>query len=1175
MTKISFPELEEKMLELWSDKDIFRKTLEKEAPQGDFVFYEGPPTANGKPAIHHVLARSFKDAVPRYKTMRGYRVGRKAGWDTHGLPVELQVEKALEISGKPDIEKYGVKEFNQKCKESVWQYKNDWEKLTERMGYWVDMDDPYVTYDNDYIESLWWIMKEVSKKDLLYLGHKVVPHCPRCGTALSSHEVAQGYKEVKDISVYVKFKLKINNSKLKIDGPVYILSWTTTPWTLPGNVGLAVGEDIEYVGIEQDGDTVFVAKSLVENIFEDPKVVKTIKGKDLVGSSYEPLFPGAIPETADNYDNAYKVWAADFVTTEDGTGVVHTAVMYGEDDYQLGEKVGLPKHHTVSADGKFSFDAKDGVLGELDGMPVKHKDPDVEIETTKVILRFLADNNILLKKEKYTHDYPFCWRCDTPLLYYAKDSWFIAMSKLRDELKENNDAVNWVPGHIKSGRFGEWLDGVKDWAISRERYWGTPLPVWTSEDNSEIEVIGSRKELYERATKETKPTRILIMRHCEGEQNLEGISSDKLEGYALTKKGVSQAEALREDIKNREIDYIYVSPIQRTKETAELINAELNVELIEDDRLLEQATGEWEGMTRAERREDPYYTQRTQYWNSNDEKAFTTNFGKTGESFQDVQKRMHDLFKDIAKKHQGKTVLLVTHQANLVTVLQSSHGYSPVLTQRMFKHERTAPGTKPFEFYFNADGSEFDLHKPFIDDVVIESEKGTKLTRDSAVLDVWFDSGAMPYAQWHYPFERAEYIDEGSKFPADFICEAIDQTRGWFYTLLAVSTLLGKEAPYKNVICLAHINDKEGKKMSKSRGNVVDPWEMMNKYGIDAVRLLFYTMNQPGDTKNFDPDLVEQIMKKNFLILWNVLSFYNMYVKTVEGKYPAEHSTHVLDEWIMAKTKQLAREVTEKMENYDLTMAGRAIIEYIQELSTWYVRRSRDRFKAGGETSAQAVKTLGFVLYELSKLMAPLTPFTAEGLYQELTQNHPDKEKDFKESIHLEDWPEAPELSKEETAALDAMESARKVVEKALAARAEAKLKIRQPLASVTVPGSFSDDLKAIIAEEVNVKKVIDSGEDVVLDTNLTDELKAEGLVRETVRFINSLRKEAKLTINDKVTTALVTKDEVLHRIYTDHSESLQSATLSNTIEVSELSDYDIEKVVSIEGADVKIQIKK
>ena len=935
----SFPDLEQKVLKFWQENDVFHKTLNKPATKGNFTFYEGPPTANGKPGVHHVLARAFKDLIPRYKTMQGYHVDRKAGWDTHGLPVELQVEKELKISGKPDIEKYGIEAFNKKCKESVWQFTSDWEKLTERIGYWVDMSNPYVTYSSEYVESLWWVFKKIYDRGYLYKGHKVVPHCPRCGTALSSHEVAQGYKLVKENSVYLKFKLvpgqKIGD--LEVDENAYILSWTTTPWTLPGNVALAVGEKLNYVMVEVNNEKFILVESLLSKVVPEGKVLKQFIGGDLIGLNYQPLFPEAIAKTTPNYDKAFKVYAADFVTTTDGTGVVHTAVMYGEDDYQLGVQVGLPMVHTVDENGKFV------ISGELNGRFVKSG------EVEKIVIDELKKNNNLLGEPvPYEHDYPFCWRCSTPLLYYAKDSWFIRMSELRQQMMAANQDISWTPEHIKEGRFGEWLSGAKDWAISRERYWGTPLPIWVSDDG-ELIVVGSYKELAE-------------------------------------------------------------------------------------------LTGRPE---------------------------------------------------------------------------------------------------------INSAG--FDPHRPFVDDIKIIKD-GKTFTRVKEVADCWFDSGCMPYAQHHViSDEQLEQLKVEGRFPAQYISEAIDQTRGWFYTLLAVSVLLEQKTPYQNVICLGHINDKFGAKMSKSKGNIVDPWDVINNWGADAVRLHLYTINQPGESKNFDIAQVEEIVKKNFMILLNVLSFYKMYA--AEQK-PAEtvEAVHVLDKWLVSLTNKLVSDISKSLDQYDIFSASRLLSSYINELSTWYVRRSRDRFKSDDEQDKKlAIETLGWALARLAKVMAPFTPFIADHLYQQLFNDN--------ESVHMQFWPTIGEIKEE---LLKDMDQARDLVQLGLAKRDEVMIKVRQPLASMTVIGKTNLtgklDLHEIVKDELNIKDLkFADGENLVveLDTVIDEALQKEGVIRDLVRQVNSMRKTAKLTISDQVEVYYQTEDVLTATAIEESKDQLMKQTASKLWENS------------------------
>jgi len=916
---MNMPEIEKKILEFWQKNKIFEKSLKKKSPKGDFVFYEGPPTANGKPGIHHVLARIFKDLIPRYKTMQGYHVERKAGWDTHGLPVELEVEKMLGLKNKKDIENYGIENFNKKCKESVWKYKEEWEKMTERIGFWIDMENPYITYENDYIESLWWIIKQIAEKKLLYKGHKVVPQCPRCGTALSSHEVAQGYKNIEEESVYIKFRVKGKNNE-------YILAWTTTPWTLPGNIALAIGKDIKYVKVKQNNDFYYLAKDLLSKLTGAYEIVEEIDGDSMFGLEYEPLFPGVIKGNENNAQNAFKVYPADFVSIEEGTGVVHTAVMYGIEDYELGEKIGLPKVHTVNPDGTFNE-----LAPQWQGKFVK----DVE----KEIVEDLKNRGLLYKTEKYAHDYPFCWRCDTPLIYYARDSWYFAMSKLKNELIKNNSKINWVPKHIKEGRFGEWLREVKDWAISRERYWGTPIPVWTCEQCKEIKVIGSRKEL--------------------------GL----------------------------------------------------------------------------------------------DEK--------------------------------------------------------------------------------------FDLHRPFIDEIELKCKCGAEMRRIPEVMDCWFDSGAMPFAQNHYPFENKNFIDKGEKYPADFICEAIDQTRGWFYTLLAISTILDKGTSYKNVICLGHILDKDGQKMSKHIGNVLDPWEMIEKYGADVLRWYLYTVNQPGEPKRFDENSLKE-SRRMFNTLLNVVSFYKLFSgKKIEDLKKGD-LTNILDKWINSKLNQLIKYTTEKLDNYDITTAARNIEDFINDLSVWYVRRSRDRFKNNDE---KAMKTLGHVIFNLIKLIAPFIPFTAEHIYQELGGEN---------SVHLRDWPKVEKKLIDEK-----LEKEMKLVREycSIALQKRETIRIRQPISRSATDYNFEDEFKQLYKDEVNTEEVYydkNQKEKVVNVLTITPELERKGLLRDFVRSIQAKRKEVGLTPKDKI--KVFYGDEKFREIVKKYTDQIKKQVIAKDIVFVE-GELKIEKI--------------
>ena len=1149
---------EEETIKFWKDRDIFQKTLKKESPKGEFVFYEGPPTANGKPGIHHLESRAFKDAIPRYKTMSGYRVSRKGGWDTHGLPVEIEVEKELGFKSKLEIEEYGIAEFNKKCKESVWKYVDVWEKFSERVGYWVDMDDPYVTYYPDYMESLWWIIAEAHKKDLLYKDYKVLPWCPRCGTALSSHELAQGYEDVKDLSITSKFELE--------DEPgTYILAWTTTPWTLPGNVALAVGEDIDYIKIRiknqelgtrlPDGQVTnnyILAKARLESAIKDTEyeIVDEFKGSKLVGLKYKPLFPFLREIISDeqkpNLEKAYKVYAADFVNTEDGTGVVHTAVMYGIDDFNLGNSIELPKQHLINEKGEFLPGT-----GFLEGRFVKEKDDNGKPTLDVDIIKYLTEKNLFFNKENYQHSYPHCWRCKTPLIYFARDSWYVRMTSLQGEMIRSNKEINWEPKHLKDGRFGEWLSGVKDWAFSRERYWGTPLPVWVSEDGKETVVVDSLDTLKKHTKK--SGNKIIVMRHGEAVNNVEKIISDKVDNpHHLTGKGKEQVMSASLKLKEEKIDLIITSPFIRTKETAEIVKntLELNDEqLIFDDRIIEIQTGGFNGKSHDEYHEEMQKT----------ENHFVCGDGSC-ETLLDLRQRMGEFLYDIDSKYQDRTILVVTHGSPSWMLFANTHG-------RTNKEMREGDIIKNLTYLDNAEYRELgfvpiphnedferDLHRPYVDDVVLYSNKGTELTRIKEVADVWFDSGAMPFAQVHYPFHNKEYIND-SGFPADFISEAIDQTRGWFYTLHAVGAILGKGKAYKNVISLGHLLDAEGKKMSKSIGNVVDPFAMADKYGVDILRMWMYSINQPGDSKNFDERTVDEMSKKILNLLENVVKFYELYKEKGEGrKEKGETSENVLDRWIIAKLKELQILTTNSLDNYKLLEPAREIREFIGELSQWYIRRSRDRFKSDNEKDKnEAIETTGFVLLELSKIIAPFMPFSAESVYKIAGGK--------KESVHLDDWSELT-LSDEEKELMINMQSVREIVSLGLDARDKANIKVRQPLASLILKAETSnlkasDELVQLIKDEINVKSVsFEEGDtlSIELDTVITAELKREGDLREFLRALQDMRKEKGLVPDDLVETLTIQTDRDGEGFVKEFEEEIKKQIRVKNISFGELS---------------------
>ena len=1100
---------EEQVLEFWREKNIFEKSLEQSEGKKEFIFYEGPPTANGAPGIHHLEARAFKDVIPRYKTMRGYHVRRKGGWDTHGLPVELQVEKKLGLNSKKAIEEYGIAKFNQDCKESVWEYLDIWNKFTKRIGFWVDQDNPYVTYHNEFIESVWNIIKKVNEQDLLYKDYKVVPWCPRCGTALSSHELAQGYENVKDLSVYVKFKVRGQEN-------VYILAWTTTPWTLPGNVALAVGKDIIYVKIKVGDERFILAKARLSIITEPYDILEEVEGKDLVGLEYEPLYPFLQNTISKNekpkLEKAYKVYQANFVTTEDGTGVVHTAVMYGQDDFVLGTEIGLPKHHLVGLDGKFLSGT-----GIFEGRFVKDEEVAVDI------IKDLAGRGFLLKKEKYEHSYPHCWRCHTALIYYARDSWYIKMSdtRVKKELISENKKINWEPAHIRDGRFGEWLREIKDWAISRERYWGTPLPIWECGKCKKKNVIGSVEELQNKTQKSGNS--YFLMRHGETDTNLKNLVSTTIgSGSHLTEKGKNETVVVGELLKKEGVDIVFISPFNRTKETAEIIKDILNLKdenIIVDERLGEIKVHSYEGKNWMEYHND--FPKTSEYFDK----------AKDGdESYKDVKIRTTNFLFEIEAKYKNKKILIITHggpawlMVASAKMLNIKNTFALIQDKKGFLYLKNSEVQKlPFTPFPHDQFENFDLHRPYIDEVSLVCSCGGDLIRIKEVMDVWFDSGAMPFAQDHYPFENKKWID-GAGYPADYICEAVDQTRGWFYTLHAVGVLMGRGKAYKNVICLGHLLDAKGKKMSKSIGNVVDPWIMMEKYGVDTLRLWMYSINQPGESKNFDEKTVALLYQQVLGLLYNVLAFYELYRDKNIEKNSKPKSKNILDQWILARLDELIEMTTKNLDDYKLLEPTRATRDFIGDLSTWYLRRSRDRVKEG---DIEAKQTLYFVLKTLAKIMAPFAPFTAEDIWLKL------KTKNDKESVHLEVWPKKKftiSLFSKLNQILENMKLVRKIVTLGLEARQKAGIKVRQPLAKLEVKDSkLNNKYLKLIKEELNVKEIIiakNINENILLDIQITPELKQEGDYRELVRFLQDMRKKMSLTPSDVVSLVFETNNE-------------------------------------------------
>ena len=879
-TSLNFVEREKEIIAFWKKNRIFEQSMQKTEGGEEFSFFDGPPTANGKPHVGHVLTRVMKDIVPRYQTMKGKHVLRKAGWDTHGLPVELEVEKTLGMDGKQDIERYGIEPFIKQCKQSVWKYQSEWEKMSDRLGYWVDMEHPYVTYHDDYIESVWWAIRQIHNKKLLYKGHKIVPYCPRCGTALSSHEVAQGYKLVKETSCVARFRVVGREN-------TYILAWTTTPWTLPSNVALCMNPKESYVEIEADGTRYILAEALVDKFFEEYTVVDKRTGLGYEGMKYEALFPWAqttLEAQKNDWKRVYEVVCDAYVTLTDGTGVVHIAPAYGADDYNVGRRYGLPVIALAGEQGKF-----DGRCPELEGLFIKKAD--------KVVLDLLKEQGKLFRAIPFEHDYPHCWRCDTPLMYYARSSWFIEVTKIKDRLIAANRSVNWIPETIKEGRMGNFLENVIDWGLSRDRYWGTPLPVWVCKECGRIEVMGSKQELKEKC-------------------GVEG---------------------------------------------------------------------------------------------------------------------------------------------------------------------------------------EIELHRPYLDELTCRCPHcGGEMKRTPEVIDCWFDSGSMPFAQYHYPFENKETFE--ATFPADFISEAVDQTRGWFYTLLVISTILFDRAPFKNCIVLGHVNDKNGVKMSKHKGNVVDPWTVLDKQGSDAVRWYFYTNSAPWVPSRFGEEAVSEVQRKFQGTLWNTYAFFALYAQ-IDGYDPSRYNLKecklsLMDRWVLSKLNTLIGRVDEMLSVYNITDSAREIQDFCDVLSNWYVRRGRDRYWGSemSEDKVAAYTTLYHVLVTLAKVIAPYTPFMAEMMYQNLV---PQFAPEAPMSVHLCDFP-VKDADMVDAELEKGMDDVLDVVVLGRAARNAGNLKNRQPLSELVVAsgriGGMHEELQSVVLEELNVKRMrFVGGEDELVSYTLKPQLKTLG----------------------------------------------------------------------------------
>lgn len=1107
---------EEEVLAFWNEHDIFNKSILKDAPNGDFVFYDGPPFATGLPHYGHILAGTIKDSIPRFWTMNGYRVRRKWGWDCHGLPLENIIEKRLGLATKRDIETYGVKNFNEAARQAVLEYADDWRRIMPRMGRWADMENDYKTMDSTYTESVWWVFKQLHEKGLVYEGFKSMHLCPRCGTTLSNFEVNQGYKDIKDIAVTVKLAL--------VDEPdTSLLVWTTTPWTLPGNMAAAVHNDIEYVKVkvttEAGDDFVILAKARLAQLgTDDYEIVAELKGSDLVGKSYIPPFNYFADRDIEGKENAWKIYHADYVELgEEGTGAVHLAPAYGEEDMNLAKAHTIPIVHHVDHDGhfmEFVTDFKCQLVKPKDdeAAEVSHLDADIDV------VRTLKERGLLFKKENITHSYPHCWRCDTPLLNYATTSWFVRVTDIKDRLVEENAKVNWVPDHVGSARFGKWLEGARDWAVSRQRYWGAPLPIWKNATTGEYKIFGSLAEIKQH-TKVSGNT-YFLMRHGEAVSNAKGVSSaDIAEPNPLTERGKEQIAAQVDNLKTKNIDLIIASPFERTKMTAEMVARALGLapeHIVFDARIGELQLGEFDKRTM-----DEYHA----FLDTASTEAWCEKAPAGGESWNSVKKRVGEFLYEIEKTYVGKRILVVAHNSPLRMMGALNDGLS--LEGEAFDHDEDGKKYEnaevrelPFTPLPHNDNFELDFHRPYIDDIELVDTDGTPLVRVPDVFDCWFESGAMPYAEQHYPFENTDAFEpnEGRGFPANFIAEGLDQTRGWFYSLIVLGTAIFGKSPYQNVIVNGLVLAEDGKKMSKSLQNYPDPMLVADRVGVDSMR--FYLLSSPvirGEDLNFAEAGVLDLQRKNLGRLHNVLAMYEMYA---DGKPARDDGENVLDRWMIARVRQTAHDITKGFKSYELDKATRPLTDLIDDLSVWYLRRSRERLKSDGvQDKARALSTLRFVLRELALLMAPSMPFYAEYLWSRI------KEDGDVESVHLAQWPEVKEM---DPVVLGEMSLVREFVTLALEARTKANIKVRQPLPKLSINIELTDEYAAIVASEVNVKAVVTHVEQpqrAVLDTSVTPELKMEGDAREFIRAIQEIRKNTGLEPNDRISLVVQTSD--------------------------------------------------
>ncbi len=1134
--KLSLPELEEKILQFWEHNKIFEKSIIQRSKARRFIFYDGPPFATGLPHYGHILASTVKDVVPRYWTMRGFRVDRRWGWDCHGLPIEHLVEQELKISGRKAIEKFGIKKFNEAARSKVLIYANEWHKTVRRIGRFVDFENSYKTMDATYMESVWWAFSALYKKKLVYKDSRISLFCPRCETPLSNFEIAMdnSYRDQDDDSVYVK--LPIEGTKKE-----FLLIWTTTPWTLPGNAAVAVNPKIEYTKFGVGGEHIWAAVPPPHEAGEKITVIEKRAGKSLLGMRYTPLFRLTDDRTS------YRVVGADFVDISEGTGLVHIAPAFGEEDFILGKKEGLPVFATLDDAGRLNDQYP--TLNFLSGKKIE--------EANRIIIEWLKTNHFLWRVQKITHRYPICWRCQTQLLYKVQPSWFIKIEAIKSKMLALNEKIDWHPEHLKHGRFGNGVKDAPDWNVSRSRFWGTPMPIWECIHCKKGHGFGSREEFHKKSG--GAKNRYLIMRHGQALSNVKEIVSYKPDArFGLTILGKTQTECAARKLKKEDIDIIFASDVIRTKETAEIVAEVIGArKVLFDQRLREINTGIFEG--EHPREYHKYFSSRLERFSKRP---------PGGETLAELRTRVMSFLEDTEHKFEGKTILIVSHEYPLWML---STGASGLTNEEAVASKEGRPNEDfirfaevmemPYKFLPRNDFLEIDFHRPYVDVIPIFCECGGEAKRIPDVFDCWFESGSMPFAEKHYPFENKNLFEKN--FPADFIAEYISQTRGWFYTLHVLSSILFKKPAFLHAVTTGVILAENGEKMSKSRKNFPDPWGLFKKYGVDAMR--YYFMSSPimlADNINFSEKDVDEVYKKYSLIACNVLNFFKLYSYRLKGAARSRGSSiHVLDRWILSRLHSTIQKVTTAFDSYKITEATRPLFDFLQDLSLWYVRRSRARVKSEDRDAVLALATLQSVLFDFSRLIAPITPFLAEIIYKDLGISR-------KLSVHLEDWPKAQKRFIDKDLE-EKMSEVREVASQALRLRSEAGIKVRQPLASLQILNPKSEirnmgDLLELIKEEVNVKAII-FGDELKLDIKITRELKEEGVAREFVRTIQGMRKDLGLKPKNLVNIQ-IQGDRDIEKIILDWEKIIKKDTNAKEIKIGGKKIFKVERELDFEG---------